>query len=293
MNLCNVCPRSCNVDRVNTVGVCGVSNTIKLSKAMLHYWEEPCISGENGSGAIFFSGCNLKCCYCQNYKISTGAFGKEVSTQQLADIMLRLQEQGANNINLVTPTHYSYSIAEALDLCKHRLKVPVVYNCGGYERVDTLKYLKDYVDIFLTDFKYYSSQMSTEYSKCADYFEVTSKAVLQMHSQQPKLVYDDQGILQKGLIVRHLVLPTGRHDSINILRWLSESLPKDDFILSLMWQYTPTEQCVQYPKINRRTSTFEYSSVLDVAIDLKLNGYTQEKRSAREEYTPEFDLSGL
>lgn len=292
MSICNICPRNCNVDRTSQMGFCSVGDSIRVSKAMLHHWEEPCISGENGSGAIFFSGCNLRCCYCQNYKISTQTFGKDITIEHLANIMISLQEQGANNINLVTPTHYTDKIIQTLDICKHKINVPIVYNCGGYEKLDTLKELRDYVDIYLTDFKYYSSEMSKMYSKCEDYFKVTSKAILEMYHQHNELVYKDN-ILQKGLIIRHLVLPTGRHDSISILEWLSNSLDVSKFLLSLMSQYTPNENCKNYPKIDRRTSTFEYNSVLDKAIELNFKGYMQDRRSAKSEYTPNFNLDGI
>ncbi len=292
MSICNICPRNCNVDRTSQMGFCSVGDSIRVSKAMLHHWEEPCISGENGSGAIFFSGCNLRCCYCQNYKISTQTFGKDITIEHLANIMISLQEQGANNINLVTPTHYTDKIIQTLDICKHKINIPIVYNCGGYEKLDTLKELRNYVDIYLTDFKYYSSEMSKMYSKCEDYFKVTSKAILEMYHQQNELVYKDN-ILQKGLIIRHLVLPTGRHDSISILEWLSNNLDISKFLLSLMSQYTPNENCKNYPKIDRRTSTFEYNSVLDKAIELNFKGYMQDRRSAKSEYTPNFNLDGI
>lgn len=292
MSICNICPRNCNVDRTSQMGFCSVGDSIRVSKAMLHHWEEPCINGENGSGAIFFSGCNLRCCYCQNYKISTQTFGKDITIEHLANIMISLQEQGANNINLVTPTHYTDKIIQTLDICKHKINIPIVYNCGGYEKLDTLKELRNYVDIYLTDFKYYSSEMSKMYSKCEDYFKVTSKAILEMYHQQNELVYKDN-ILQKGLIIRHLVLPTGRHDSISILEWLSNNLDVSKFLLSLMSQYTPNENCKNYPKIDRRTSTFEYNSVLDKAIELNFKGYMQDRRSAKSEYTPNFNLDGI
>lgn len=292
MSICNICPRNCNVDRTSQMGFCSVGDSIRVSKAMLHHWEEPCISGENGSGAIFFSGCNLRCCYCQNYKISTQTFGKDITIEHLANIMISLQEQGANNINLVTPTHYTDKIIQTLDICKHKINIPIVYNCGGYEKLDTLKELRNYVDIYLTDFKYYSSEMSKMYSKCEDYFKVTSKAILEMYHQHNELVYKDN-ILQKGLIIRHLVLPTGRHDSISILEWLSNNLDVSKFLLSLMSQYTPNKNCKNYPKIDRRTSTFEYNSVLDKAIELNFKGYMQDRRSAKSEYTPNFNLDGI
>ncbi len=292
MSECNLCPRRCNVDRVSQVGYCGVHEGVRVAKSMLHHWEEPCISGADGSGAIFFSGCNLRCVYCQNHDISAETFGKDITVEHLAEIMLSLQEQGANNINLVTPTHYADKIVRALDICKHKLEIPVVYNCGGYESLETLKALQNYVDVYLTDLKYYDSNLSATYSKCMDYFEVASKAVLEMYNQQGKLLYDGN-LLKRGLIVRHLVLPTGRHDSVKLLEWLSQNLDTSNFLLSLMSQYTPNENCRNYPKINRRTSTFEYDYVLNRAVELGFNGFMQDRRSAKSEYTPNFDLSGI
>ena len=293
-NPCNLCPRECGADRTKHFGFCGCGGRIKVARAALHYWEEPCISGEKGSGAVFFSGCTLRCCYCQNYAISSGGFGKEISAERLAEIFLELQRRGAHNINLVTATQYLVKVLRALDLARAGLHIPVVYNCGGYERVETIRALKGYVDVFLPDLKYYSGNLSWEYSKAKDYFEVASEAIREMVSQSGALRFDGDGMLQKGVIVRHLVLPGARGDSFRILRWLSENLPRENFLLSLMSQYTPAGECGGHRELKRRITTLEYDSVVEEAIRLGLtNGYMQEKSSAREEYTPPFDLEGV
>lgn len=295
MNLlaCTICPRECGTDRTTSSGFCGCGNNIKLTKAYLHMWEEPCISGTNGSGTVFFSGCNLKCCYCQNYKISAENFGKEISTERLADIFLELQEKGAHNINLVSPTPYSLHIIEALDRVKHKLNIPVVYNCGGYEAADTIRLLDGYVDIYLTDFKYCSEDLSYKYSAAKDYCSIICKALPEMFRQTGAITLDSNGIAEKGVIVRHLVLPGGRHDSVKVLELLDKILPINDFFLSIMSQYTPFYKSSEFKEINRRISSFEYNYVYDKAVDMGFRGYMQEKSSAKEEYTPDFDLYGI
>lgn len=289
---CTLCPRECGADRTKSIGLCGGGMHIRAAKAQLHHWEEPCISGENGSGAVFFSGCTLKCVFCQNYTISTENKGIEVSDERLGDIFLELQEQGAVNINLVNPTHFVPQIVHALKLVRNKLVIPIVYNSGGYEKTDTLRLLEGFVDIYMPDFKYLSSDISARYSKAEDYFEYASQAVLEMHRQQPELVFEG-GLLKKGLIVRHLVLPGCRHDSIASVGWLADNLPHSSFLLSLMSQYTPTENCAFYPDINRRITTFEYRSVLKSAEERGIEGYCQERSSAESAYTPEFDFGGI
>lgn len=298
--LCNLCPRKCNIDREVSSGFCKAQdgwNNVSVSRAALHYWEEPCISGSKGSGTVFFSNCNLRCVYCQNVQISADGFGKRISTNRLADIFLELQDNGANNINLVTPTHYTYQILKSLDKVKDKLDIPVVMNCGGYESVETIKMFDGYVDIYLPDLKYKSSELSLKYSACSDYFERASEAIEEMHRQVPKLVWDneEEQLLTKGLIIRHLVLPGGYHDSLDILDWLDSCtfLKKNRFLLSLMSQFTPTEACAGFPEINRRITTFEYNKVVKRASELKFRGYIQELSSAKEEYTPPFDLTGV
>jgi putative pyruvate formate lyase activating enzyme len=293
-NPCNLCPKECGVDRDYQLGFCQCGNRIKVARAALHYWEEPCISGSNGSGTVFFSGCTLRCCYCQNYKISSEGFGKEISTQRLAEIFLELQEKGAHNINLVTATQYLFHVLKALDKVKSKLHIPVVYNCGGYERVEIIRALRGYVNIFLPDFKYYSSELSWNYSKTKDYFKVASAAITEMISQTGSPALDDNGIMQKGVIIRHLVIPGARKDSFQILKWISQNLPKGKYLLSLMSQYTPVCKNREYKELNRRITSFEYESVVKEALRLGLsNGFMQERSSAKEEYTPPFNLEGL
>ena len=291
---CHLCPRNCGVNRNISEGFCGCSSTLKASRAALHHWEEPCISGTRGSGAVFFSGCTLKCCFCQNYLISQGSFGKEITPKHLGEIFLSLQEQGAHNIDLITATQFLPLILPALDLVKHKLHIPVVYNCGGYEKKETLALLKDYIDIYLPDLKYYSSILSKRYSKAENYFEVASSAILSMIEQTGGLEYDQHGILQKGVIIRHMVLPGCKDDSIQLLHWMKDTLPEGNYLLSLLSQYTPFYKSCEYPEINRRITTYEYNKVLDTAIALGLtDGFMQEKSSAKEEYTPPFDLEGI
>jgi len=291
---CSLCPRECGVDRNAAPGFCGCGNKLKIARAALHIWEEPCISGKNGSGTVFFSGCALRCCYCQNYAVSQEDFGKEISVSRLAEIFLELQDKGAHNINLVTATQYVPWVLEALDKAKGALHIPVVYNCGGYERVETVRALKGYVDIYLPDLKYYSSELSGKYSKAKDYFKVASAAVAEMVAQAGNPRFDGSGMLQKGVVIRHLVLPGGREDSIAILNWLKGNLEKGSFLLSLMSQYTPAYKSFEHREINRRITTMEYEAVAKEALRLGLDtGYMQERSSAGEEYTPPFDLEGV
>ena len=291
---CRLCPRQCGVDRSRGTGYCGCNDQVKIARAALHHWEEPCISGSRGSGAVFFSGCTLRCCFCQNYSISSEGFGKEISVERLSDIFLELQEQGAHNINLVTATMYVPSIIRAIDRVKHKMEIPFLFNCGGYERVETIKMLADYIDIFLPDIKYYDRALSKEYSMAEDYFEQASKAIEQMIRQTGKLKFDENGLLKKGVILRHMVLPGCYKDSIKLLEWMNDSLDRESFLVSLMSQYTPSYKSREHKKINRRLTTFEYEKVLDKAIELGLtDGYMQEKSSAKEEYTPPFNLEGV
>jgi putative pyruvate formate lyase activating enzyme len=293
-NPCNLCPRQCGANREIEKGRCGCGGTIKAARAALHLWEEPCISGSFGSGTVFFSGCTLQCCYCQNHEISHGGFGREISEERLANIFLELQEQGAHNINLVSATPYVPWVCRALDIARPLLHIPVVFNCGGYERTETIRALEGYVDIYLPDIKYFSGELSRRYSGAADYFEVVSKAVQEMITQTGGLQYDSEGMLQKGVIVRHLVLPGARKDSIAILQWMAENLPKDKFLLSLMSQYTPTERTKEFPEINRRITSMEYDSVVAEAVRLGLTGgFMQQRSSASEAFIPPFDLEGI
>ncbi len=289
--ICSLCPRKCGVDREISHGYCGAGLSAKVARAELHMWEEPCISGKNGSGTVFFSGCNLRCVYCQNYEISrqNNSAGKEISDKKLSEVFLRLQEQHANNINLVTPTPYVPNIINALDMVKDKLHIPTVYNCGGYESVETLKMLDGYIDIYMPDFKYYNSETAKKYSEAPDYPEVITKALEEMHRQTKELEWNGD-LLKKGLIVRHLVLPYQRKQSMKILDLLKETVPQKDMLLSLMSQFTPTPECKNYPEIDRRITTFEYNSVCDYARELDFNGYFQERESAQSAYIPQWNF---
>lgn len=291
---CTLCPRMCRADRRTQTGFCGCGLKPKVARAALHFWEEPCLSGTRGSGAVFFSGCTLRCGYCQNARISAGGFGAEISEARLAEIFLELQEQGAHNLNLVTATQYLPAVLRALGMARPRLHIPVVYNCGGYERVETIRALKGCVDIFLPDFKYMSPALAGRYSHAPDYPVVAAAAVKEMAAQTGAPVFGPDGLLRSGVIVRHLVLPGARRDSMAVLGWLHDNLPAGSFLLSLMSQYTPYQAIDGCPELSRRVTTFEYESVVREALRLGLtDGYRQEKTSAREEYTPPFDLEGV
>ena len=290
MDGCILCPRQCGVDRTERTGYCGSGSLPKVARAAKHHWEEPCISGTEGSGTVFFSGCTLGCVFCQNREISRGGTGREVTVEHLADIFKRLEGQGVHNLNLVTPTHFTPQILQALELSKPT--VPVVMNCGGYERVETLRQWEGKVKVYLPDLKYFSPELSAKYSAAPDYFAVASKAIMEMHRQQPQLVWEGD-LLKSGLIIRHLVLPGCMKDSLKVLDFLDKNLPKDSFLLSLMSQYTPTENCKQFPEINRRVTTYEYRKVADRAAELGFSGFAQDRRSAKEEYTPPFNLEGV
>ena len=284
----------CRADRTTASGYCKAPAGILAARAALHFWEEPCISGTQGSGAVFFSGCTLRCCFCQNYKISRAPQGKSISSERLAEIFLELQEQDAHNINLVTATHYLPWILPALDMVKKQLHIPVVYNCGGYERLETIQALRSYVDIWLPDLKYFSSDLSRRYSQAPDYFDRASAAIQQMILQTGTPVFDAQGIMQKGVIIRHLVLPGQKEDSIQLIKWMAEELPKKQFYISLLSQYTPYEKNPDFPELNRRITSYEYQKVVDTALEFGLEqGFMQKRTSAKEEYTPSFAYQGL
>ena len=286
---CKICPRNCRVDRNEKFGFCGMSNTVKVAKVMLHQWEEPIISSGNGSGAIFFSGCNLKCIYCQNYQISSLGEGKEITVEKLADLFKQLEEKGAVNINLVTPTHYTNQIIKALKI--YRPKVPIVWNTSGYETVQTIKKLKKYVDIYLTDLKYFSRKLSTEYSCATDYFDVATKAILEMRKNQPEDVVED-GVMKKGLIVRHLILPTHFGDSEMVFEWIKENLGENTYI-SVMSQYTPYYKAKKHKILKHKLKKKEYEQVLQYIISLGfVNGFVQELSSSTCEFIPDFDNKG-
>ncbi|MBR4138370.1 MAG: radical SAM protein [Lachnospiraceae bacterium] len=291
---CSLCPRLCLADRNITTGYCGVKNTLRVARAALHFWEEPCLSGEEGSGAVFFTGCNLRCVFCQNYEIARAEQGKEITTERLTEIFLELQDQNANNINLVTATHYVPQVVEALRAAKEKgLHIPVVYNCGGYESVETLKMLEGLVDIYLPDFKYLDSERAKRYSRAEDYPEIAKKALAEMVRQQPEAVFDERGIMEKGVIVRHLMLPGGIKDSKAVVNYLYETYG-DQIFLSLMNQYTPLPHAAEYPEINRKLKKFEYDRLVDYAIFLGVeNGFIQEGETAKESFIPAFTNEGV
>jgi putative pyruvate formate lyase activating enzyme len=288
---CTLCPRKCNVDRSRNVGFCGMGNSPVIAKACLHFGEEPCISGDRGSGTVFFSGCNLGCRFCQNFNISQENFGREISVERLGAIFTELEKKGAHNINLVNPSHFILSIREAL-LCSN-LKIPVVYNTSAYDAIIGLKLLNGLINIYLPDLKYASSDVSMKYSGASDYFEYATSSILEMHKQVGKAVFNEEGIMLQGMIIRHLILPGLTKESIKVLDWIKENLPKDTYI-SLMSQYTPFFKAEQNPEINRRITRKEYDKVLDHYYKLGFeNGFVQERNSAGEEYIPDFNLEGI
>ena len=287
---CMLCPRKCGADRSVSKGVCGASKDIRIARVGLHKWEEPCISYGNGSGTVFFSGCSLKCVFCQNAEISRGFKGKNITPDALAQEFIRLQDMGASNINLVTPTHFVDDIICALDKAGDRLKIPVCYNCGGYESSETLERLKGYVDIFMPDIKYYSSESSKKYSSAPDYFEVASRAIKKMHEMVGYADIDGEGHMRKGVLVRHLVLPSLFKDSIRLLEYLASEYDVKRLGISIMSQYFPTEGCADYPEINRKLTSLEYMKVVRRAKELGfVNGFIQDKKSATAAYVPDFD----
>ena len=287
---CLMCPRECLVDReAGERGFCGVTNEYVIGSADLHFYEEPCISGKNGSGAIFFSGCNLRCIFCQNRDISREVWGKKYSEKELIAKMLELQDRGAHNINLVTATPYVFFVAKILEKVKKELKIPIVYNCGGYENVNALRALDGFVDIYLPDFKYYDDDLAKKYSSAPNYAERANEALVEMYRQVGKLTLDKNGIATRGLIVRHLVLPAHREDSKAVLKSISEILPTEDVTLSLMRQYTPDFVNDDAPKnLKRRLTSFEYDDVLNYALSLGFDGFSQGRESAKTDFTPKF-----
>lgn len=289
---CNLCPRNCGVSRCGAdVGYCGMPEDIYVARAALHFWEEPCISGSNGSGAVFFCGCGLKCVFCQNSEISVGISGKKISVERLADIFCELQQKNAHNINLVTPTHYSDKIITAVGIARRNgLEIPVVYNCGGYENVNTVSALKNTVDIFLPDFKYVSPALSGRYSNAPDYFSAAKKALAEMVRIRPKPIIEN-GIMQSGVIVRHMVLPGCTDDSKRVLRYLYNEY-KNDIYISIMSQYTPING--RFAELCRPVGKDEYEDVVDFAANLGIeNAFVQDGTSSGEEYIPKFDFTGI
>lgn len=294
LDSCNLCPRNCNVNRNNNeIGYCGASNQMVIAKAYLHMWEEPCISGNIGSGTIFFSYCNLRCIFCQNYSISTLHKGSVVSVDRLKEICLELQEKGALNINLVTPTHYVPLIVEALKLAKKEgLTIPIIYNTSSYENISTIKLLEGIVDVYLPDLKYYDDIYGIKYSNCQNYFKYASSAIEEMYKQVGKCVFDNNGIIKKGVIVRHLMLPDNIIDSKNIINYLYNKY-KDNIYISIMNQYTPLRN-LKYDNLNRKVSDTEYDELINYAYDLGIrNAYIQEGDTQKESFIPDFNNEGI
>lgn len=285
---CNLCPRNCDAlrdENNNTGGYCGMPLTAKIAHADLHFWEEPCISGKNGSGTVFFSGCTLRCVYCQNYRISHGQAGRFVSAEQLAAIFKDLEERGAHNINFVNPTHYIGAVKQALDI--YRPKIPLVCNSGGYDRESVIR--ENIFDIYLLDLKYLSSDKALKYSGAADYPEVAVKAIKAAYAMTGKPTYDKNGIMQRGLIVRHLVLPQSTREAISVAEWFKNNTP--DAVLSIMAQYIPVYRAGEFPEINRRITAREYEKVLNSIMELDIeNVYIQQPDSASEQYIPHFNM---
>ncbi len=287
---CNLCPRRCNVDRSIEKGYCKMGDSIRVARAALHFGEEPPICSCGGSGTVFFSGCSLGCVYCQNAEISHEGFGKDISVNRLCEIFYELERLGAENINLVSPTHFVDKIKRALDIYKP--KIPIIYNSSGYERVETLRSLEGYVDIYLIDFKYDSAEKALEYSGAYDYPNVVKPVLMEAYRQQGECIFDERGMLKKGLIVRHLLLPQATASACNIFDWVKENTPKA--YISLMSQYVPMYNAREHKIIGRRVTAREYNKVLDYVFASGFeNCYIQDITSANEKYIPSFDLTGV
>lgn len=290
MSKCTLCPRECNVDREISLGYCEMSSAVRIAGASLHMWEEPPISGKRGSGTIFFCGCSLGCIFCQNKAISHDGgrdVGRSVSNKELISLIYRLAEEGAHNINFVTPTHFADTIAEILPEVRKNISIPIVYNCGGYEKVETLRMLDGLVDIYLPDFKYFSDSLAKKYSAAPNYCKVAVAAIKEMYRQVGRAEFSD-GLMKKGMIIRHLVLPGCRRDSADVLRVIAESLPIEDIRISIMRQYTPEFAPTGIDSLSRKVTSFEYDFVLSEAEKYGFDGYFQDKTSATSNYTPDF-----
>lgn len=294
INKCDVCPHNCKIDRENMTGKCKGNYKPKLALSSLHFFEEPCISGEEGSGTVFFSNCNLKCVYCQNYQISNEGFGIEITVERLAEIFLEQQLKNANNINLVSPTIYAYQIKQAIILAKQRgLKIPIIYNSSGYEKVETLKELEGYIDVYLPDFKYSNNELGKKYSKVNGYLDYCLPALKEMYRQVGAPNLNEKGIIKKGMIIRHLILPNNIENTKNVIRLIKENFPNDVYV-SIMAQYFPTGEAKNIPELNRKLSKKEYKEIEEYIYKLNIeNGYMQELGEHEEEYVPVFDFSGV
>ena len=286
---CFICPRKCGADRSVSKGVCGAGDKIKIARAAPHFWEEPCISGYGGSGAVFFSGCNMKCVYCQNYEISSGCFGGEISTERLKEIYKELISEGVHNINLVTPTHFSEEILKTLN---EPLSVPVVYNTSGYDSIGTLRSFEGKIQIYIPDMKYMSASLAQKYSGASDYPETAEKAIKEMFRQTGEFELDSEGIMKKGVIIRHLMLPGELENTLDVIDWVSSEFD-NKVMFSLMSQFTPNENC-KYKELQRRVTREEYEKAVDYMYLAGIeNGFVQDFSSATSDYTPSFKLEGV
>ena len=291
---CNLCERKCNINRYEKIGVCGANNKLKVARATLHYWEEPCISGEEGSGTIFFSNCNLKCLYCQNKKISTGGYGKYITIDRFSNICLELQEQGANNINLVTPTHYVPSIIKGIKKARKKgLRLPIVYNTSSYESIETLKKLDQIVDVYLPDLKYKNDELARNYSNIKNYFDIATRNIEEMYNQVGNPIFNKEGIMVKGVIVRVLLLPGHIDDAKEIIKYLYDKYQNNIYI-SIMNQYTPINKIERFPNLNGKVKDEEYNDLIDYACDLGItNAFIQEGETCTESFIPDFNKIGV
>ena len=292
LECCTLCPRNCRVNRYKTIGGCGANSKLKIAYYSLHEWEEPIISGTNGSGTVFFSNCNLKCIFCQNNDISEKGYGKETTIDRLRKIYLELQDKGAHNINLVTPTHYVPQIMESLDIKGKSLNIPIVYNTSSYENVETIKMLDGLVDVYLADLKYYDSSLGEKYSHCSNYFEVASKAIDEMYKQVGSPVIEND-LIKKGLVVRILILPSEVEDAKKIVKYLYDKY-KDNIYISLMNQYTPMKEFKDYPNLNNKLDDNDYNEVIDYAEDLGVeNAFIQVGETADTSFIPKFNCDNI
>jgi putative pyruvate formate lyase activating enzyme len=290
LECCTICPHNCKINRTKNPGRCKSTDKIKIALYSIHNFEEPCISGEKGSGTIFFSNCNMNCVFCQNYEISQLGRGKEITIEELANVMIKQQKRNVQNINLVTPTSYALHIVEAIKIARKKgLKIPIVYNTNGYESVETLKLLEGYVDIYLPDLKYYYDDLAKKYSKVDNYFEIATKAIQEMYRQVGTPVLDENGVMKKGLMIRHLILPNEVQNSKKVLKWIKENIDSNVYV-SIMAQYFPTYKAKEIPEIARKITKEEYEKVENYLYELDLeNGYIQELGEHEEEYVPTWE----
>ena len=290
---CEICPHKCKINRTqNKIGRCKSKDTVKVAIASTHNYEEPCISGKNGSGTVFFSNCNLSCDFCQNYEISQEGLGKEISIERLAEIFLEQQSKGVNNINLVSPTSYAIQIIEAIKIAKNKgLTIPIIYNTNGYENIETIKMLDGYIDIYLPDLKYAENELGMKYSKVKNYFQIATSAIKEMYNQVGKIEIDENGLVKKGVIIRHLILPNHTENSKKVLKWINDNMSKD-VLVSVMAQYFPTYKAKEIVELNRKITKYEYKKIENYLYSLDIeNGYIQEIGKNEENYVPRWEIN--